>query len=66
MEEPDNCPEKLYDLMRRCWQHKPSLRPSFLDLVSYSDSTENSVSSEIQQDSVSVSNPSPSVIRNRW
>lgn len=33
MEEPDNCPEKLYELMRRCWQHKPSMRPSFLDLV---------------------------------
>lgn len=33
MEEPDNTPEKLYELMRRCWQHKPSLRPSFIDIV---------------------------------
>lgn len=33
MEEPDNCPGKLYDLMRRCWAHKPSMRPSFLELV---------------------------------
>lgn len=34
MERPDNCPDKLYELMRHCWQHKPSGRPSFLDLVS--------------------------------
>lgn len=33
MEEPDNCPEKLYELMRRCWQHKHTLRPSFIDIV---------------------------------
>lgn len=33
MEEPDNCPEKLYELMRRCWQHKHTLRPSFMDIV---------------------------------
>lgn len=33
MERPENCPDKLYTLMRVCWQHKPSLRPSFLDLA---------------------------------
>lgn len=32
MERPENCPDKLYNLMRICWQHKPSLRPSFLEL----------------------------------
>lgn len=32
MERPENCPDKLYNLMKRCWQHKPSARPTFLDL----------------------------------
>lgn len=32
MERPENCPDKLYNLMRLCWQHKPSLRPSFIKL----------------------------------
>lgn len=33
MEAPENCPEQLYDLMRRCWQFRPTNRPSFLTLV---------------------------------
>ena len=33
MERPENCMDKLYDLMRRCWQHRPSARPSFLDII---------------------------------
>lgn len=33
MERPENCPDKLYHLMSLCWQHKPSARPSFLDLA---------------------------------
>lgn len=33
MEAPENCPEQLYDLMRRCWQFKAINRPSFLQLV---------------------------------
>lgn len=33
MERPENCPDKLYDLMRRCWQHRPTARPSFLDII---------------------------------
>lgn len=32
MERPENCPDKLYTLMRYCWQHKPSSRPAFLKL----------------------------------
>ncbi|KAG5880193.1 hypothetical protein JTB14_006626 [Gonioctena quinquepunctata] len=32
MERPENCPDKLYTLMRYCWQYKPSSRPSFLKL----------------------------------
>lgn len=33
MERPENCPDKLYDLMRRCWQHRPTARPTFLDII---------------------------------
>ncbi|XP_055620712.1 insulin-like receptor isoform X2 [Toxorhynchites rutilus septentrionalis] len=33
MERPENCPDKLYELMRRCWQHRPSARPSFIDII---------------------------------
>lgn len=32
MERPESCPDKLYDLMTRCWRHKPQDRLSFLDL----------------------------------
>lgn len=34
MERPENCPEKLYMLMCKTWQHRPSARPSFLQIVS--------------------------------
>ncbi|KAK6624304.1 hypothetical protein RUM44_011163 [Polyplax serrata] len=33
MERPENCPNKLYELMKLCWQHKPSLRPHFINFV---------------------------------
>lgn len=33
MEAPENCPEQLYNLMRRCWQFKAVARPSFMQLV---------------------------------
>lgn len=33
MERPENCPDKLYDLMRRCWTFRPTARPSFMDIV---------------------------------
>lgn len=34
MEPPENCPKKLYELMRLCWQHRPQTRPAFMELVS--------------------------------
>lgn len=34
MERPENCPEKLYSLMCRTWQHRPSARPTFIQIVS--------------------------------
>ncbi|XP_049874642.1 insulin-like peptide receptor isoform X2 [Pectinophora gossypiella] len=33
MERPEHCPDRLYELMRACWAHRPSQRPSFLQLV---------------------------------
>lgn len=32
MERPEQCPDILYDLMKLCWNHKPSDRPTFLRL----------------------------------
>lgn len=32
MERPENCPDKLYNLMRKCWHHRPTDRPTFLQL----------------------------------
>nr|XP_031833558.1 insulin-like receptor [Nomia melanderi] len=33
MEPPENCPELLYDLMKRTWRHKATKRPTFMDIV---------------------------------
>lgn len=33
MERPENCPDQLYNLMIRCWQHRPFSRPTFLHIV---------------------------------
>ncbi|KAM9386359.1 tyrosine-protein kinase JAK1 [Pholidichthys leucotaenia] len=30
---PDKCPEPVYDLMRRCWEHAPDRRITFENLV---------------------------------
>lgn len=32
MERPENCPDKLYEIMRLCWDLKPGRRPSFMHL----------------------------------
>lgn len=33
MEKPENCPDRLYDLMRRCFHYNPKLRPTFVQLI---------------------------------
>lgn len=33
MERPENCPDNLYELMRRCWQHRPTARPTFIEII---------------------------------
>ncbi|XP_026678999.1 insulin-like growth factor 1 receptor, partial [Diaphorina citri] len=30
---PDNCPDRLFNLMRRCWQFKPQARPTFMEIL---------------------------------
>lgn len=34
MERPENCPDKLYSLMRRCWHPLPGERPTFFEICS--------------------------------
>lgn len=33
LEKPPCCPRNYYELMRRCWEHEPSRRPKFADIV---------------------------------
>ncbi|XP_054829766.1 insulin receptor-related protein [Eublepharis macularius] len=33
LEKPENCPEKLHELMTWCWQQNPRLRPSFTQIL---------------------------------
>lgn len=35
MERPENCPDKLYSLMQKCWHHRPSARPTFMEIIRY-------------------------------
>uniref|UniRef100_A0A1B6J156 Protein kinase domain-containing protein n=1 Tax=Homalodisca liturata TaxID=320908 RepID=A0A1B6J156_9HEMI len=32
---PENCPEILYNMMKRCWNYQPEMRPTFLELVEW-------------------------------
>nr|CAB3265276.1 insulin receptor [Phallusia mammillata] len=34
MEQPKECPKKIYDLMQLCWHYSPSMRPTFSEIVS--------------------------------
>ncbi|XP_014088692.2 insulin-like receptor [Bactrocera oleae] len=33
MERPDNCSDKIYEIMQQCWEHRPSKRPSFFKII---------------------------------
>ncbi|KAL7977952.1 hypothetical protein Chor_004939 [Crotalus horridus] len=33
LERPEDCPDKLHDLMTWCWQQNPRLRPSFVQIL---------------------------------
>ncbi|XP_037528394.2 tyrosine-protein kinase SYK [Rhipicephalus sanguineus] len=32
LEQPDDCPERVYQLMQSCWQYKPDDRPTFTEI----------------------------------
>eukprot|EP00079_Xenopus_tropicalis_P012260 XP_002939040.2 PREDICTED: insulin receptor-related protein isoform X2 [Xenopus tropicalis] len=33
LEKPENCPDRLHELMRWCWQKNPKHRPSFIQIL---------------------------------
>lgn len=33
LQKPDNCSDKLYQVMLSCWEENPLKRPSFFDLL---------------------------------
>lgn len=33
MERPENCPEKLYQIMKLCWLRNPRARPKFVEVI---------------------------------
>ncbi|XP_040268511.1 insulin receptor-related protein isoform X2 [Bufo bufo] len=33
LEKPENCPDRLHELMRWCWQKNPKNRPSFIQIL---------------------------------
>lgn len=33
LEQPDDCPEEVFSVMRDCWAYDPQERPSFAQLV---------------------------------
>ncbi|XP_061654340.1 insulin receptor a [Phyllopteryx taeniolatus] len=33
LDRPDNCTDRLHELMQMCWQYNPKMRPSFQDII---------------------------------
>uniref|UniRef100_A0A673HGJ5 Tyrosine-protein kinase receptor n=1 Tax=Sinocyclocheilus rhinocerous TaxID=307959 RepID=A0A673HGJ5_9TELE len=33
LDRPDNCPERMHNLMQMCWQYNPKMRPTFLEII---------------------------------
>ena len=33
MKKPDICPDKVYEIMSKCWEYNPDDRPDFEELV---------------------------------
>ncbi|XP_039085555.1 tyrosine-protein kinase ABL1 isoform X2 [Hyaena hyaena] len=52
MERPEGCPEKVYELMRACWQWTPSDRPSFAEIHQAFETMfqESSISDEVEKE----------------
>uniref|UniRef100_A0A670ZA65 Tyrosine-protein kinase n=1 Tax=Pseudonaja textilis TaxID=8673 RepID=A0A670ZA65_PSETE len=52
MERPEGCPEKVYELMRECWQWVASDRPSFAEIHQAFETMfqESSISDEVEKE----------------
>ncbi|XP_032088778.1 tyrosine-protein kinase ABL1 isoform X3 [Thamnophis elegans] len=52
MERPEGCPEKVYELMRECWQWSASERPSFAEIHQAFETMfqESSISDEVEKE----------------
>ncbi|XP_066436306.1 tyrosine-protein kinase ABL1 isoform X2 [Eleutherodactylus coqui] len=52
MERPEGCPEKVYQLMRACWQWNPLDRPSFAEIHQAFETMfqESSISDEVEKE----------------
>ncbi|XP_075704449.1 tyrosine-protein kinase ABL1 isoform X2 [Rhinoderma darwinii] len=52
MERPEGCPEKVYELMRACWQWNPLDRPSFAEIHQDFETMfqESSISDEVEKE----------------
>ncbi|XP_061594290.1 insulin receptor b [Cololabis saira] len=33
LDRPDNCPERMHNLMQLCWQYNPKMRPTFHEII---------------------------------
>ncbi|KAI7790771.1 insulin receptor b precursor [Triplophysa rosa] len=33
LEKPENCPERMHNLMQMCWQYNPKMRPTFHEII---------------------------------
>uniref|UniRef100_A0A3Q3XF24 Tyrosine-protein kinase receptor n=1 Tax=Mola mola TaxID=94237 RepID=A0A3Q3XF24_MOLML len=33
LDRPDNCADRLHNLMQMCWQYNPKMRPTFLEII---------------------------------
>uniref|UniRef100_A0AAY4DN22 Tyrosine-protein kinase receptor n=1 Tax=Denticeps clupeoides TaxID=299321 RepID=A0AAY4DN22_9TELE len=33
LDRPDNCAERMHNLMQMCWQYNPKMRPTFLEII---------------------------------
>ncbi|EDO47097.1 predicted protein, partial [Nematostella vectensis] len=48
MAQPEDCPQEMYDLMLRCWQHDPAQRPTFTQLLETIDKILEGKTTEVQ------------------
>ncbi len=47
LEQPDDCPDRLYNMMCNCWKTDPRARPSFLEIVQFLENDVNDTFEEV-------------------